>query len=143
MNLIRDIPERSEKIFNRFPSLFPPYEVRRDASKSCLAWGIECGDGWLPIITDCLQAIVDTNIPVQISQIKEKFGTLRIYYSIDSLEINDHNTIQQIVAKAEERAAKTCEVSGEEGSLRRINGWLVTLSDAEYSKRIEDENQSN
>lgn len=59
---------------------------------------------------------------VKIDQIKEKFGGLRFYYS------GGNEQISGMVYMAEHLCSKTCEVSGEEGSLCSRGGWVKTLS---------------
>lgn len=62
-----------------------------------MAFGCECGDGWEPIIRDFCVAVMFAmqNEPLEewpiFVQIKEKFGTLRLYVNsyhsnIDGLE---------------------------------------------------------
>ena len=60
-------------------------------------------------------------VPV-VSQIKEKFGTLRFY--VDRATDKHHNYI----AMAEAMSARTCEVCGNPGHIRG-KGWLYTACD--------------
>lgn len=60
--------------------------------------------------------------PVQITQIKEKFGGLRIY----GHEFTDY--ISGAVTLAEDMSYKLCEVCGSPGTLR-TGGWIRTLCD--------------
>lgn len=82
------------------------------------------------------------------SQVKEKFGSLRFYYSTvycqknqklvetrrypELQEINEkfENYIAGIVHFAEVASARTCEVSGDQGSIHVRKGWLKVLSPA-------------
>lgn len=114
-------------------------------------WGCECSRGWYQLIHDLCQAITDRyaedKVPVDIviEQIKEKFASLRFYYSfegapcglqaIDSLggpslrfepyNIHDDDTkkklrydISQIVRSYEEKSKSICEICGKEGTMR-------------------------
>lgn len=63
------------------------------------------------------------------AQIKEKFGTLRMYYSG-----GDERT-DAITSFAELMSATTCEVCGNRGSTRRT-GWHKTVCD-EHTKQVE------
>lgn len=48
-----------------------------------IAYGFECGDGWFQIIDECLTSILSVlgeKDIFEVTQIKEKLGTLRIYY---------------------------------------------------------------
>lgn len=63
--------------------------------------------------------------PVQIDQIKEKFGGLRIYYSGGDARVSG------MIIFAESLARKTCMFTGERGaSLYKDGGWIVTASEA-------------
>ena len=89
--------------------------------------------GWEQLIRDMLTEIVGTTWPdvlaedtesfaiehPQFTQIKEKFGTLRVY----GFNINEEQ--QEIIDKYERLSAKTCEVCGAEGEMRDKNGWLM------------------
>ncbi len=61
-------------------------------------------------------------ITVTITQIKEKFGTLRFYYN------GGDEYIDGAVRMAEIISANTCEVCGNRGSLNK-GPWLRTLCD--------------
>lgn len=105
---------------------------------------IECGDGWLPII-DALCAGVEEAVerhnddlmydqkngrrrkeqPMKYPlarQIKEKFGTLRVYFSEGS------DITQAAVAVAVAMSAHTCENCGARGRTH-FDGWTRTLCD--------------
>lgn len=103
-----------------------------------LMWfGFEIGDGWIPIMRELcekIQVIIDNNPEYddfRFTQVKEKWGGLRVYCNYDPKEIDD--LIDEAVAKA----YVTCEVCGEKGSLREDLSWIVTLCDKHYedSKR--------
>ena len=68
---------------------------------------------------------------VVVTQIKEKFGSLRFYYDGGDAKIDG------MVDMAESWAAHTCETCGNPGVNRSIRGWLTTLCDTHYNKRIE------
>ena len=64
---------------------------------------------------------VDEALPqIQFTQIKEKFGTLRMYTS----HINDY--VDGVVGMAESMSACTCETCGMPGN-RTKGGWVSTL----------------
>jgi hypothetical protein len=68
-------------------------------------------------------------VQIRITQIKEKFGSLRVY-------INSANPdAQDIIWKAEEKSAEICELCGDCDSAKiRGGGWLKTLCDQCNSK---------
>ena len=78
--------ERLEKILvERYPVMFQDY--RGDMKKTCMAWGMSCGDGWFSLIDEmCSQIaimIAKSDKKVIAHQVKEKFGSLRFYYGIE------------------------------------------------------------
>lgn len=93
--------------------------------------------GWEQLIRDMLQEIVGTTWPdvlaedtesfaiehPQFTQIKEKYGTLRVY----GFNINDEQ--QAIIDKYERLSATTCETCGAEGKLRVKGGWYYVTCD--------------
>ena len=58
---------------------------------------------------------------VQINQIKDKFGTLRFYFS------GGDEYVRSIVSFAETMSARTCEETGSLASLYQKRGWYRTL----------------
>ena len=82
---------------------------------------------------------VPESIPqVTLDQVKEKFGTLRFYYS------GGDDYISGMVSLAESMTAVTCESCGKIGE-RRGGGWVHTYCEpceekreAEYAKRTEE-----
>ncbi len=92
-----------------------------------MAFGFMCGEGWHPLIMDALgkiQKIVDEEgLDVRVTEIKEKYGGLRIY--LDSYT----DEIQTIIDAAEEKSLTTCEVCGKEAKQHIVNGWVCTRCD--------------
>lgn len=76
--------ELEKNLVESYPVIFQDYGG--DARKTCMAWGIACGDGWYLLINDMCQKIMDTigehDIQVIATQVKEKFGGLRFYYVV-------------------------------------------------------------
>lgn len=86
----------------------------------------DCGDGWFDLlyrlsvkIRDYLEETKYDNFYV--TQVKEKYGTLRFYTSWDD------DTIYSFISEAEEESAITCEFCGEPGKMRDLNRWYYTL----------------
>ena len=72
------------KLFKKYPKIFRQKDL--PMTQTCLCWGCECGDGWYDLIDklcSMLQWDIDKNRYPQIeaTQIKEKYGTLRFYYT--------------------------------------------------------------
>ena len=127
--------------------------------ETCMCWGFECGDGWFNILDRLMSNIqhhidwkekqrqwaIDFNskaapeamrevpeiIPqVTLDQVKEKFGTLRFYYS------GGDEYISGLVSMAESMSGVTCEECGNPGETKG-QGWLVTLCETHRAAREE------
>jgi hypothetical protein len=76
--------ELETKLKEDFPILYTQMK-NADCRRSCMAFGIECGDGWFDIIYDLSKQIEEFNKTVEeeeqiiAAQVKEKFATLRFY----------------------------------------------------------------
>lgn len=90
----------------------------------------ECGPGWYPLLKDLITDLIALGWNRQICQIKEKFGGLRFYINEGSDAIHDR------ISKAEADSYEICEVTGRPGKLRNDLGWIETLCDEEYEKRL-------
>ena len=87
----------------------------------------ECGKGWWPLIEKVAAAIDSYNdahpdSPVEVTQIKQKFGGLRIYH------YNAPEDIRQLINEAIEASWHTCERCGSrEGVTTNPEGYRITL----------------
>ena len=129
------------KLVEKYPAILKDY--RGDKMKTCMHWGMECGDGWYDLLDDLLHKLdfisKSSDTQVVADQIKEKFGTLRFYYSTIKVEESGvdpivDKIISDIVHCAERRSAYTCEQTGKRGDLCSRGGWLRTLSRDEAVK---------
>ena len=82
--------------------------------------------GWEQLIRDMLTEIASNSdkrsAPV-FTDIKEKFGTLRVYgYNID-------DEIQSILDRYAALSADTCMTCGKAGTMREKNRWLYVACD--------------
>jgi len=108
----------SQELINKYSHLFEPDEVRMDITKSCMAWGMECRDGWHDLIEKMMEEISALKLEgFYFTQIKEKFGTLRVYTNYYNEEV------EAIIQKYEDISAVTCEVCGKPGTIND-GGWL-------------------
>lgn len=136
--------ELQNKLFEKYPDLFSNKD--KDIMTSCMAWGIECGNGWFDILSSLCWMIkqheenkrawkkylqdneserlneVTEYFPIKFDQIKEKFGGLRIYFS------GGDEYVEGLIAMAESISYKLCEVCGDRGS-PNDGGWISTLCD--------------
>lgn len=126
-----------EELFDKYPKLFTQKDL--SIQQSPMAFGITCGDGWYNILDILCNRItkyiksnknvgieandawedIDIENPVQFVQIKEKFGTLRVYINWGD------KTIYELIALAEDISSVTCEECGAPGELI-TEGWLKT-----------------
>ena len=187
--------ELQNKLYADFPDLFQ--ETKLDQTQTCMCWGLECCDGWEPIIRNmcvllsyrkggnaakkppfplafklenALSGVFrwlekKLNKPygairltkghrfdafpgweVRFTQIKEKFGTLRVYYDIypkfnqDAVLDFEESGIEAaynryrgyvdgVISWAEYLSGRTCERDGSPGRLTR-KGWWRTLCES-------------
>jgi hypothetical protein len=117
-----------DKLFKKYPSLFR--DRHKSIQESCMPWGIDCGNGWYKILDELCYELSNLDVDVVFDQVKEKFGTLRIYYHMNfDFGINVYyEKIDKIVYEAEKMSAETCEVCGSKGKLR-TDGWFRVLCD--------------
>ena len=142
----------AKELFEKYPLIF---QVRKghELEPFCM-FGIECGQGWFPLLNVLcrqIQSYIDwrkeTNerieenkkkypdydqtpyelIPqVTVTQVKEKYGSLRFYYD------GGDDVIDGMVRMAEAMSANTCEVCGNPGKMRS-KSWFYTACD-EHTK---------
>ena len=120
--------ELDEYLCKTYPKLF----VNRHApmTETCMCWGFDCGDGWFNIINRLcgnIQSHIDWKnktgevVPqVVVDQVKEKFGTLRFYYS------GGDDYVSGLVSMAESMSGVTCEQCGAPGK-RNGGPYVRTL----------------
>ncbi len=139
-------------ILRAHPDLFgtPPFDPR----KTLIAFGFEVSKYWLPILAkgfDDISAIVKEQglKDFRITQVKEKFGGLRIYCMYYTDEIDE------VIDRMEAEVETVCESCGKPGELR-TEGWMVVRCDecqknwfekqyekeAEHAKKEEEEDET-
>ncbi len=111
--------ELEQNLIKMYPSLYR--DVVKPPTESLMCFGFECLDGWFDILDRLSKELTDLNENVVAVQAKEKYGTLRFYIAGGSDEAFD------LIDKAEDESAKTCEVCGKPGILRELRCWLKTL----------------
>ena len=138
--------ELDEELCRKYPQIFCNRHAPMTQTSMC--WGFDCGDGWYNII-DAVCVMIQNhernnkfnNVvmpPVIATQVKEKYGTLRFYYT------GGDDYINGVVAMAEYMSGVTCETCGAPGEIREI-GWMRTLCDVHakeqgyYTEEEEDE----
>lgn len=141
--------ELQNQLAKKYPNIFR--DIGGDPMQTCMAWGLECGDGWYSIIDSLCSVIKNTvenvkrrwsdEVPdllfdVRAAQVKEKYGSLRFYIDIDfdtreDLEDRIKNDIMRSiesihgsVSMAESMSHVVCENCGKTGSIDYDQMWL-------------------
>lgn len=111
-------PMRTDPITDRFPAMFS-----------------ECFDfsppaGWRGIVERLCEKLAERP-NLRVSQVKEKFGGLRVYLHAahDLPEGEPTDWANEFVRDAEKEASTTCEQCGATGAKLRGRGWVSTLCD--------------
>jgi len=137
-----------QDIFDRFPLLYQ--ERHLPCTQTCMCWGLDCGQGWYNLIyslSEELQLLSNqTGYQVIITQLKEKWGHLTVYYR---LVMNDGagdldpavlmRIINCLISAAEKVSEHTCDACGTYAE-RRTTGYILPLCDEHYA---EWENEMN
>ena len=133
--------------------VYPKMMVNRNLhmTETAMCWGFECGDGWFQILNQLMGNIqhhidwknkdVEVVPQVTLDQVKEKFGTLRFYYT------GGDDYISGLVTMAESMSGVTCETCGKPGT-STSGGWIKTAcvehggQDYDTPEEELDENQT-
>lgn len=97
-----------------YPGLYPCRQGRDRDLK--LTWGFACSNGWYPLIDSLSGLITRRCVNVQAEQVKEKFGSLRFYYS------GGDDYCWGVVSMAAVLSRHICEICGAPGEIVR-GGW--------------------
>jgi hypothetical protein len=142
----------------RFPILFQ--DSKKSMQETCMCWGIECPIGWYHILEQLCTILEFYNmeftknhrIAIVADQVKEKFGTLRFYYTVrevseDGLALDWHDDelpadlenkvriakdylemlADQIIAEADNMTENTCARCGiplDKNNKVVTQGWI-------------------
>lgn len=128
--------ELDAQLCEKYPKIFK--NRHSPMTETCMCWGFEHGDGWYNIIDqlcDNIQSYIDWKnkkgeevAQVVADQVKEKFGTLRFYYS------GGDEYIRGLVNMAEAMSGCTCDVCGKPGTTAGP-GWITTLCEEHRNER--------
>jgi hypothetical protein len=123
--------ELDKKLYEKYPAIFRQKDLPPQQTSMC--WGIACDDGWYKILdTLCgwLTTMEEfTGAQVEATQVKEKFGGLRFYFTVRNCRVNDmfFPVIKEMIRFAELYSEEICEVCGQSGELSLKGGWRKTL----------------
>lgn len=110
------------------------YERYKPLLHTC-QFGIECNVGWAALLERLFKRL-SMLPPIHITQIKEKFGELRVYYNLPSEEeLPDPVEREGLAAAAdaiiklgEDESHQICERCGKPGK-ERYTSWIMVLCD--------------
>lgn len=119
--------------------------------QTCMCWGFDCGDGWFDLINalsfqlEMLNHVL--NITITASQVKQKYGTLRFYYSVDFSTLKGAlnekqlcrqwlRVIDNLVHQAEIASYHICEACGSWAD-KQTKGYIETLCDKHYKEALD------
>jgi len=95
---------------------------------SGLVRGFEVGDGWREVAEDFCRSLDDrlggeaTCPDFRLTQVKQKFGLIRIYF--ENANSKSLPVVEQVIRCAEDRSRTACEVCREPGSLIERRRYL-------------------
>jgi len=91
-------------------------------------FGIECGKGWHKLLEPIIGYIEtynkdkDEEHQIKLTQVKEKWGLLRIYVNFGTHEL------YELIDEAEDKSQNVCELCGTEKNVgTKTSGWMLTL----------------
>jgi hypothetical protein len=139
--------ELDQLLCEKYPKMM--INRNKDMKETAMCWGFECGDGWFTIL-DYLMSNIQHHIDwknrteevvpqVTLDQVKEKFGTLRFYYT------GGDDYIRGMVTMAESMSGVTCETCGAQAKTNwpkaengGIGGWVRTICEPCEEQRTKD-----
>lgn len=108
-------------------------EWDEDFSWDSNCFPIEAGNGWLyPLYILCTKLLTEVKSNFKVTQIKEKFGGARFYYSGGITPYGE-----ELIRQFEVDMESVCEICGEPAELR-TDGWWMALCDKCYKESQED-----
>ena len=150
--------ELDELLCKKYPKMM--VNRNKNMQETCMCWGFECGNGWFNILDQLMgniqhhidwkekqrnwaiefnskaaqeemRVVPDTVPQVTLDQVKEKFGTLRFYYT------GGDDIIDGMVRMAESMSGVTCEECSAPAETHGP-GWIRTICEPCETKREEE-----
>ena len=124
-----------KEIILKYPEVFgePPFDIRT----TLIPFGFECSKYWYPVLekgfADISEIIKRDGIEgFHITQVKEKFGGLRVYCNFYTDEID------KVINRMEEEVSHICEECGSTEGHLITRGWMQTLCPVCYEKKYNE-----
>ena len=117
--------ETEQWFYETYPQLFREHSL--PATQTCMCWGLDVGDGWTDILKEMCESIQNHiketgNFEVAFTQVKEKFGSLRVYVN------GGDDKIYDFINEAERKSEITCEQTGKPAKIQNVDGWYKTVA---------------
>lgn len=130
-----------DDLIQRHPRLF------RGEHSAIVSW---LPEGWASLVEElfnAIEALLDDGqaARLEIRQIKEKFGSLRVYTQmhpgsgateLSEADVALHRQVMRLVQAAEKRSSLLCDACGAPSELRSFAGWMTTRCDRCLPLRI-------
>jgi hypothetical protein len=84
------------------------------------------GEGWHSLLLEVYKLCEEHDVVLY--QVKEKYGTLRIYVG------EAPSVVHNLIDEMEDRSAHTCECCGQPATTRMIRHWVMTRCDSCIAK---------
>ncbi|MCD8207744.1 MAG: hypothetical protein LUD72_07395 [Bacteroidales bacterium] len=104
------------------------HQEKCDRRYPFMLFGVECGKGWDGILQPVYDYIhwwneehIDEGERIYITQVKEKYGTLRVYCN------HETQTLSDVIRKAEGDSCVICEICGSTDDVGMTEGWNTTI----------------
>jgi hypothetical protein len=130
-NSIDNHPDQIDKLIQEYPVVFKHIDDTAVHSLPAGWYTIMnklCSD-LTPLLEEALQETSDTpEEPLfSVLQIKEKFGGLRFYYTMNTKNDDLYRKVQAMIDNAEDASYETCQITGKPGALCKSGSWYMTL----------------
>lgn len=98
------------------------------------------GEGWSEIVDELLQQIESIVLPhtmlaIRIGQIKEKAGSLRLYFRLNEEDADFRPKISDLIELARHRSEQTCMICGAAGERSGAPGCMLSLDELRCPNR--------
>jgi hypothetical protein len=115
--------DKFDKLIADFPELYEKHGYSTKERPFSVSFGV--GEGWFTLLYELSLDITNhvkknPDSAIGITDIKEKFGTLRYYF------YGGDETIENLIHKAERSSGYTCEKCGSWAEVMTNGGWLST-----------------
>jgi hypothetical protein len=141
-----------QSLITNYPDIFK--DMYGDEKQTCMAFGIETGNGWYNLIESAcfnIQETVDLvnhihpeiGFVVTAAQIKEKFGGLRFYIDYHGNKTDKelqwaYAQIESAIRFAEKKSYYICDNCGDYMKYEKSEGWHYPKCEACYEERMRE-----